>query len=149
MARHRFRLATVLKLREAARDERRGQLAEAYQAEQKLRKRRASVEQELADLKSLSGSASAGAVDVDRLLAASRFEAILRAEIGIIRQHESNLAPEIERRRQALVAADREVRVLEKLAETQHERQRQAEAAAQAKELDEVALRQVPLEERF
>ncbi len=33
MARFRFPLATVLKLREATRDERRGQLAEAYQAE--------------------------------------------------------------------------------------------------------------------
>ncbi len=149
MARFRFRLATVLRLREATRDERRGQLAEAYLAESKLRDRREVVEQELADLKSMSGQAASGAVDVDRLLAASRFEAILRAEIQVIRQHEGNLATEIEKRRQALVVADRDVRVLEKLQETQLERHRQAEAGAQMKQLDEFASRQIPVEERY
>jgi flagellar export protein FliJ len=149
MARFRFPLATVLKLREATRDERRGQLAEAYQAEKKLRDRRELVEQELADLKALSGQAASGAVDVDRLLAASRFEAILRAEIQIIRQHESTLAAEIDRRRQALVVADRDVRVLEKLEETQRGRHRQAESDALMKQLDEVAARQVPADERY
>ncbi len=149
MARFRFSLATVLRLREATRDERRGQLAEAYQAEQKLRDRRESVEQELADLKALSGHAATGAVDIDRLLAASRFEAILQAEIGVIRQHENNLAPEVERRRQALVVADRDVRVLEKLADRQRERHRQAEDNALVKQLDEIAGRQASVKERF
>ena len=98
MVRFRFRLATVLKLREAARDERRGQLAEAYAAEKKLRDRRELVEEELADLKRASGQAASGEVNVDSLLAANRFEAILRAEIQVIQQHENTLAAEIERR---------------------------------------------------
>jgi flagellar export protein FliJ len=149
MARFRFRLATVLKLREATRDERRGQLAEAYLAESKLRDRREVVEQELAELKALSGHAASGSVDVERLLAASRFEAILRAEIQLIRQHETTLAAEIEKRRQALVIADRDVRVLEKLEETQRDRHRQTEAAASMKQLDEFAGRQSPVEERY
>jgi flagellar export protein FliJ len=148
MARFRFRLASVLKLREATRDERRGQLAEAYLAESKLRDRRELVEQELADLKALSERAASGAVDVERLLAASRFEAILRAEIQVIRQHESNLAVEVERRRQTLVTADRDVRVLEKLEETQRDRHRQTEAGALMKQLDEFAGRQTPVDER-
>ncbi len=100
-------------------------------------------------MKALSGQAASGAVDVDRLLAASRFEAILRAEIQIIRQHESTLAAEIDRRRQALVVADRDVRVLEKLEETQRGRHRQAESDALMKQLDEVAARQVPADERY
>jgi flagellar protein FliJ len=149
MARFRFRLASVLKLREATRDERRGQLAEAYLAESKLRDRRELVEQELADLKALSERAASGAVDVERLLAASRFEAILRAEIQVIRQHESNLAVEVERRRQALVTADRDVRVLEKLEETQRDRHRQTEAGALMKQLDEFAGRKTPVDERY
>ncbi len=148
MGRFRFRLATVLKLREAARDERRGQLAEAYLAEKKLRERRELVEEELADLKRASGQAASGEVDVDSLLAANRFEAILRAEIQVIRHHENTLAAEIEKRRQALMAADRDVRVLEKLEQTQHYRHRQQEAGVLMKQLDEVAARQRRLDER-
>jgi flagellar export protein FliJ len=43
------------------------------------------------------------------------------------------------RRREALVAADREVRTLEKLRESQHERFRREEETRETKRLDEVA----------
>jgi flagellar protein FliJ len=141
MPRFQFRLASVLRLREATRDERRGQLAEAYLAESKLRSRRETVERELDELKRLAQAPTAGPVNMDRLVAANRFESVLAAEIHVIRQHESTLAIEIERRRQALVTADREVRVLEKLRDGQHERHRQDEAAVLVKQLDEVAAR--------
>jgi len=49
------------------------------------------------------------------------------------------LAEEIERRRQALVAADREVRLLEKFREKLQLRHRQEEAVADMKELDDLA----------
>ena len=48
-----------------------------------------------------------------------------------------------------LVVADRDVRVLEKLRESQSDRHRQQEAVADMKRLDEVAARQVPAEERY
>jgi flagellar export protein FliJ len=149
MAQFRFRLATVLRLRESTRDERLGQLAEAYQAGDKLRLRREAVEQELAELHGLSQQAAVGAVDLDRLLTANRFDAILRAEIQLIRQHENTLGVEIEKRRQALVAADRDVRVLEKLREVKHEQHRQIESALLVKQLDEIAARQTSIAERF
>ncbi len=52
------------------------------------------------------------------------------------------MATEIERRRQALVEADREVRVLEKLRERQAEQHRREEDLQEAKRLDEVAAQQ-------
>ena len=94
----RFRLATVLKLRERTRDERRAELASAYAAEFKLRERRQAVERELAELIQSSGQAAVGTINVNRLLAGSRFDAILRAEIHVINQHQQTLAVEIEKR---------------------------------------------------
>jgi len=149
MPRFQFRLASVLRLREATRDERRGQLAEAYLAESKLRARRETVQLELDELKRLGQAPAVGPVNMDRLVAANRFESVVTAEIQVIRQHEATLAVEIERRRQALVVADREVRVLEKLRETKRERHLQVEASALMKQLDEVAGRQMAGEDRF
>ena len=143
----RFRLATLLKLRESLRDERRGQLAEAYAADRKLKERRESVERELNHIHATASVQSVGTVHVERLLDLSRFDALLRGEIGIIRGHEAQLAVEIEKRRQALVAADRDVRMLEKLREVKQAEHRTAEATALMKQLDEVAGRQSGREE--
>ena len=52
------------------------------------------------------------------------------------------MAAEIERRRQALVEADREVRVLEKLRERQLEQHRREEELRETKRLDEVVTQQ-------
>jgi len=143
MSRFRFRLASVLKLREATRDERRAKLAEAYSAEEKLRGRRRQVEADLTNLNQLRHErAAARTVDVELFVNVSRYEATLRHELGAIAGHEAQLAVEIERRRQALVAADHEVRMLEKLRERKQQLHQQAEALAEGKQLDEIAARQ-------
>jgi flagellar protein FliJ len=139
----RFRLASVLKLREATRDQRLAQLAEAHAASDKLRARRSAIEAELAQLNRLQhGRMATGKVNIDVLLSSSRYDAIMRAEIATIAGHEATLAVEIERRQQAVMAADREVRMLEKLRDKQREQHRQSEALAELKELDEIAARQ-------
>jgi flagellar export protein FliJ len=53
----------------------------------------------------------------------------------------------MEHRRVALAEANREVRVLEKLRDRQHERHRQEENRQEIKELDEVAGRRAVREE--
>lgn len=142
-----YRLATLLKLREGARDERRAQLAEAYLAEQKLHERRGELRQELAQCEELQRRGAAGALDVDRLLDTHRYQLVLKAELAVIERQNEVLAAEIEKRRQALVAADREVRVLEKLRETQYGRFLQQQSLLEMKQLDEVASRTSPAEE--
>jgi flagellar protein FliJ len=143
MTAFRFRLTSVLKLREATRDERRAQLAEAYAAEDKLLGRRRAIESDLAGLSQLRQQRTAtGPVNIDLFVTASRYEAVLRQELATIGGHLATLAAEIERRRQALMLADHEVRMLEKLRDKQRELHRQGEALLEIKQLDEIAARQ-------
>ncbi len=136
-----FRLATLLKLREATRDERRGSLAEAFRAEAMLADSAQAVEGEFAALAADYRAATRpGRIDVDRLLEYQRREALLIVQrLEYARQRDVLLA-EIDRRREALSLADREVRTLETLRE-----RKAATAAAEAariatKQLDEFAL---------
>lgn len=144
MARFQFRLKTLLGMRLAERDERRALLAESYAAERQLQKRRAAVEGELAAQHARCRSGTGpGRLDVEILMTAHRYEQVLRRELQALAEEENLLSAEIDVRRQAVVAADREVRVLEKLRDRQHEHYKQQQAAAEGKQMDEVAARSV------
>ena len=145
MAQFQFRLATLLRLRELARDERRTQLAEALRMVDQMRDRREEIDSLLREAQLLQAP-PAGAIDVDRLLNATRYELVLRAEQRKLELQEQALAGEIEKRRQALVAADREVRSLELLRETQQQRHAAAEEQRSQKEFDEIAVRRYAAE---
>lgn len=137
-----FRLQTLLKLRDQARDGRRAELAKAYEAERVLNGKKeelAGQQEELA--RSIREQSQPGVVDVDALLNMHRHEAMLSAHQRTLAQQYERLAPEIERRRQALVEADRQVKVLEKLKDKQQRRHREQEDRREAKVLDEVASR--------
>ena len=115
-AKPRFRLATLLRLRESTRDERRGQLAEAQRADEELvdQLTRLGMEQQQVQ-DECRKAAGPGDVDVDRLVEAHRYVVSLRTREEELRRQRQTLAAEIERRRQALVKADQDVQVLEKL----------------------------------
>jgi flagellar protein FliJ len=140
MAKFKFRMATLLKLREATRDERRAELAEAYRADDILGERLAQIRGELdAMVAGCRKAAGPGVVDIDLLIEAQRYEVTLRVYEKQALEQRMRLAVEIERRREALLAANREVRVLEKLRERQIERHRDEENRRDVKRLDEVA----------
>ncbi|HEX5446263.1 MAG TPA: flagellar export protein FliJ [Pirellulales bacterium] len=145
MARFQFRLATLLKLREAFRDERRAQLAEALRLGDELQLRRDEIEELLREAQQ-SQAVSPGAFNVDRLLDATRYDVVLRVEKARLEGQQASVAAEIEKRREALVAADREVRSLELLRETQRERHNAEEETKTRKELDEIASRRYAAE---
>jgi flagellar FliJ protein len=145
MAAFQFRLATLLRLREAVRDERRMQLAEVLGLAEQMSERRKAVEMDLHNSLAFQMSAT-GPLDADRLLNATRYELVLRAELRQIELQQEALKAEAEKRRQALVVADRDVRALERLRETQRDRHREEEERRSAKELDEVALRRFAME---
>lgn len=146
MARTQFRLASVLRLRESARDERRGQLAEAFRAAETVDARLAELNVELAELKRMQ-TLHPGQLDVERLLEANRYEAVLRFEQSRALAEKKTIAEEIERRREALVIADRDVKVLEKLREKQLAQASEEASRREVKWLDEVAGRQHELRE--
>jgi flagellar export protein FliJ len=140
MAKFKFRLTTLLKIREATRDERQAELAEAYRADDILVERLRQISGEFgALLEECRKAAGPGAVNIDRLLEAQRYEVMLRAYEKQTLEQRRRLAEEIERRREALLAANREVRVLEKLREHQLERHREEENRRDIKRLDEIA----------
>ena len=140
MARFRFRLQTLRRLREIHRDEQRGRLATAYEAERILTAQREGVIAETAALAdSQRQLMQQGALDVTLLLASQRYKQALEAQIRTLTEQAAKLAEEVERRRQTLVEADREVRVLDKLEERKRDLHREASQRAETKVLDEVA----------
>jgi len=140
MAKFKFRLATLLRLRETARDQRREELAEAYRADDLLREQLARTEQEIGWLRGQCRRAAApGTVNVDQLVEAQRYEVVLKARQKQLQGQREQIGAEIERRRQALVVANRNVRVLEKLREHQARRHREVENRREIKQLDEAA----------
>ncbi len=143
MARFIFRLAALLRLRESRRDECRAALAEAYRVDEVLAKQLDGLDRELDALREFCRlKVSSRTIDVDRLVEAQRYELVARAQQRHVAQQRQTVAAEIEVRRQALVEADREVRVLEKLRQRQAEQHRREEDLREVKRLDEVATQQ-------
>lgn len=135
-----FRLTPVLHLRESARDERRSAFADALRAEEILHEQIAEKRLQIASMvKELTQARAAGEIRVERLIQGQRYEALLRAELMMLMDQAKKVAAEVERRRELLVVADRDVRVLEKLREKQWTRFQQEEAARETKFLDDVA----------
>ncbi len=142
MARFTFRMATLLKLRESARDERQAQLVQARRAADILCQQRETLEEEARRLDQQDHYAvRPGPIDVERLLNARRYELLLRAQQQDLLQQQQVVDAELLRRHQALVEANREVRALELLREKQWARHRDEEARQEMKQLDEVAQR--------
>jgi flagellar FliJ protein len=140
MPKFKFRLATLLKLREATRDERQAELSEAYRADDFLVDRLRQIHGELDDmLAECRKAAGPGTVNIDMLIESQRYEVMLRSYEKQTHEQRKLLAAEIERRREALLAANREVRVLEKLRERQIERHQEEENRRDIKRLDEIA----------
>jgi len=134
----RFRLQTLERLREAARDACREQLADALRVDDRLREQQTELERHLHTARELQ-TVRAGKVDVDRLLEAQRYETDLLGEARHVAEQRLRVAEEIDRRRASLVEADREVKVLEKLKAARRTEHEQAERRADVRRLDEVA----------
>ena len=113
-----FRLDAVMKLREQVRDERLEELGNAFEAERVLLDKISNITKELKDLRGvLPGSSTRGKIDMDKLLSVRRYEFQLMSQKRELEKHIQEIETEIERRRTAVVMADREVRVLEKISE--------------------------------
>jgi flagellar protein FliJ len=141
MSKFHFRLSTLLQLRETARDQRCSELAEAHRQDTDLEGRLRQIRDTQVRLKREGREAiGPGVVDVARLLKIEQYASSLKDQATAIAEQRSLLAVEIDRRRQALVQAERELQVLEKLRDNQSQQQRQEEHRQESKLLDEAAL---------
>lgn len=139
MARFQFRLQTLRRLREIHRDELRFRLATAYEAERILAEQQAQLTtEEEALIETRRAMAQQTPLNVNRLLSAQRYQLALEAQRRVLAEQAEKLAAEVELRRQAVVEADREVRVLDKLEERKRAQHAQAQQRAEMKRLDEV-----------
>lgn len=144
MATFRFRLETLKKIREGERDERRRRLAEALQALQIVEQKRQELRAEAARVQEQTRRASQpGTVDVNALISQQRYALLLSAQGQQLQEQAARIEDEIERRRAALVEADRQVRVLEKLRERQLAAFLEQQEKRDQKQMDEIALRGV------
>lgn len=141
MAKFHFRLATLLRLREDTRDERRVELAEVQRVDAELQARQTRVHAEQRQLQSECRKAAApGPIDLARLTETEAYSATLREQEADVQRKRTTLAVEIERRRGALLEADRDVQTLEKLRENQSDAYRQENDRREGKRLDEAAM---------
>lgn len=142
MTEFRFRLASLMRLRESERDERRESLAQAYHADQVLQQHQETLRGDLRENQRQVQQCSApGPVAVERLLGRHRYELVLQTQLRQLQQQRQTIAAEIERRRQALVEADRELKILEKLRERHFQEYVFQQQKLELRELDEIALR--------
>ncbi|HEX3600681.1 MAG TPA: flagellar FliJ family protein [Lacipirellulaceae bacterium] len=140
MAKYKFRLETLQRVREARRDEQRASLADAFRAEQILAESRAELVVENEALRELQRTATAGKyLNVNQLLEAQRYELLLKARGQELTKQAILLAAETERRRQILVEADREVRVLEMLDDRHQDAFKLKQQRLETKRADEIA----------
>lgn len=140
MANPKFRLEAVRRVRSTERDETRGRLAEAFQAADKLAAERAQLSDELAGIRGfLDQTASAPRLDVNRMLAAQRYELVLRAQIADLDEKAKLVEEEINRRRAAVVAAEQRVKTLDLLEDREQQRHAADDARRQAAQTDEAA----------
>jgi flagellar protein FliJ len=141
MSSFRFRLETLLRLRLADRDQRRAELSKAQRAEDTLLAQAGKLSQEQVQVQELARQlASPGQADVDRLIAAHRYELVLRSQSQQLAAQIEHVRREVARRRQVLVEADRQVRVLQKLREKQRAAHLAGEEKLEQKQLDERAV---------
>ena len=121
--RFRFSLEPVLTVRQADRDGRRSALADAARRLQTLHAQLDDVRRTLAALRQHTrGSLASGTIDLPRLQSWHGYDTVLREQLGTLQSEAVRAGEEVERQRQAVAEADRQVRELEKLRERQHER---------------------------
>lgn len=133
-----FRLESLRQLRERERDECRQALVLAEQHEDTILRRQAELtQQQKAAAQQACDATQPGIVDLDRLIAARSYRQVLAAEHETLDEQRQELADEIDRRREATLAAERQTKVLEKLRDRQRLRHHELKDRLQARRFEE------------
>ncbi len=115
----RFRLQSIVRLRERERDAAAESLRQALQAKQILEGQVDELIAERNDLNSMRSVSENGHLDPQQMINAQRYQMYLDGQVAGLRQQISLVEQESQRRRAALVKCEQAVRSLEKLEEHQ------------------------------
>jgi len=124
------------------RDQLQRKLAEAQEAQRILQLQMNDVQQDIEQLQSLRREAAGSShANVNLLLETQRYQALLHAQQTEMQNQGQLLATETQRRRDGVVEANRQVRILDKLEARQREEFLKDAQKKEVKQLDEVAAR--------
>lgn len=138
--RFQFRLARILKLRERERERRRLAHAEALQYRERVAQQITNIEQVRAEEKSALRAAMAEKTfPLDRVIAARTYESVLIRLGQYLERQMHQIEEVVAGRRNELMLAERDVRILEKLEEKLRGRYARAMDLEEQQTLDEVA----------
>ncbi len=141
MASKRFRFQPLLDLRIAQRDAVRGELAEAIEAQNRLREQREQLAKQREQTMRDDSISRVGQLRLDSLLAQGRYERQLAIEQNQLKAAEAQIETEVERRRAVVQLAETEVRRLELLKEKDRIALYALQLKAEQATMDEIAAR--------
>ena len=140
MGAFKFRLQAVMKVRKEARDQARYELARALRAETILKTQQENGQREVNKLLlELAKAQTRGEISVDWIMELRRYEVVLKTQLAQVMEQMEQIGVEVERRRDLLARADREVRVLERLEAKQKSEWTKREQRLEQFENDEAA----------
>ncbi len=112
-----YRFASILELRRRQRDEVGAAVGQAHEAIRRVDEQTEMIQRERTSLHTDAQHRRLGSVSVDGLLSQGRYDMQLQAQIQSLAKTRGELVQELQRRQQALVLAEAEVRRFEKLEE--------------------------------
>ena len=110
-----FRLATLLKIRERERDMAAKAVQDVFTALDKLDTAQREIDDANREMNEARKRSSSGAIDLHQILDAQRYQLVLSAQSDQIADHKSKLNQELQRRQFALLQCQKAVKSLEKL----------------------------------
>jgi flagellar protein FliJ len=138
-----FRLHTVLRLRLNHQEERQAELAQVVQAIQILQGQMKDVQQQLVDIENELRTASTQQLNVDHLMALRRHQSDTRGVLQQLEEQQHLVEQEIERRQNRLREANRDVQVIETLAQQHRDAQFAHMLKREQETLDDFAQKRV------
>ena len=126
-----FRLATLLKIRERDRDVAAKAVQDVRLAIEKLDEAQRDIDEANRQMNEARKQSSFGAINLHQILDAQRYQMVLSAQAAQIADHKGKLNQELERRQFALMQSQKAVKSLEKLRD---QRAQEADVHALAKQ---------------
>ena len=135
-----FRLDPLISIRDNVLKEKQALLAQAVEAKRLAEEARLRLEQNIeGNLLSAREMMQSGKIDVNFLLGVRQHEEFLIEDLGVVRQHIAMIEEQIELRREKVIEANKELKIIEKLKEKKREQYLAEENRKEIREMDEIA----------
>ncbi|MDR2117438.1 MAG: flagellar FliJ family protein [Planctomycetaceae bacterium] len=135
----RFQLEPLITIRDNTLKEKQGELAKAYEARRIVEEKQQELKQELAEnIVAGRQRLQTETIDIEFLLGLRRHEAYLNAQINDVQERLQQIDAEIELRRNAVLEANKELKMIEKLKEKRYEKYRAEENRKETIRIDEI-----------